>query len=154
MSGRLIELAAGKIPQRAIRHLSALPFAASIQFQAVDFGTPTASLSWNAPTALRGKVMSIDLTSVTETFTSTTLAPGIEVGIDGGDTDAYCTTNRNVNDLAAATAQNFNANDGTLVNGVVEIIPASGVQTVTPIAPTGGTPAGIANLTVTVLYFE
>jgi len=154
MSGQLVSTLKGKIPQRAIRHLSSLPFATSIQFQAVDFGTPTASLSFVAPSLLRGKVMSIDLTSVTETFTSTTLAAGIEIGIDGGDTDAYCTTERGINDLTAATTQNFNAHDGSLVDGVDEIIPAAGIVTVTPIAPTGGTPAGIANLTATVFYFE
>ena len=154
MSGQLVATLKGKIPQRAIRYLDQLPYVASIQFQAVDFGTPTASLSFVAPSLLRGKVMSIDLTSVTETFTSTTLAAGIEVGIDGGDTDAYCTTNRGINDLTAATTQNFNANDGSLVNGVDEIIPEAGIVTVTPIAPTGGTPAGIANLTVSVFYFK
>lgn len=154
MSGRLIELAAGKIPQRAIRYLNQLPYAVTVQFEAVDFGTPTASLTFNVPSAMRGKVINIDLTGVTETFTSTTLAAGIEVGIDGGDTDAYCTTERGINDLAAATAQNFNANDGSLVNGANEIMEPGAIVTVTPIAPTGGTPAGIADLGITVLYFE
>lgn len=154
MSGELISTLGGKVPQRAIRHLDQLPYAVTIQFEAVDFGTPTASLSFVAPSTRRGKVLNIDLTGVTETFTSTTLAAGIEVGIDGGDTDAYCTTERGINDLAAATVQNFNAADGSLVNGVDEIIPAAGIVTVTPIAPTGGTPAGIADLGITVLYFE
>ena len=154
MSGRLIETLAGKVPQRAIRHLSSLPYATAIQFQAVDFGTVTANLSWNQSTTMRGKVIALDLTSVTETFNITTLKAGIEIGVDGGDTDAYCTTNRGINALAAATAQNFNAHDGTLINGTTEIIPLSGIQTLTPIANTGGTPAGIANVTVTVLNFE
>ena len=154
MSGELISTLRGKIPQRAIRHLSGLPFATTIQWEAVDFGTPTANLTFNAPSTMRGKVMNIDLTGVTETFTTVTLAAGIEVGVDGGDTDAYCTTNRGISALAAATAQNFNANNGTLINGVTEIIPGGGIVTVTPIAPTGGTPAGIADLSLTVLYFE
>ncbi len=154
MSGQLVSTLKGKIPQRAIRYLDQLPYAVTIQFEAVDFGTPTASLSFVAPSTLRGKVLNVDLTGVTETFTSTTLAAGIEIGIDGGDTDAYCTTNRGINDLAAATVQNFNANDGSLVNGVNEILQPAGLVTVTPIAPTGGTPAGICDLGVTVFYFK
>jgi len=154
MSGRLIELTAGKVPQRAIRHLGSLPYATSLRFDAVDFGTPTANLSWNQSTSMRGKVLALDLYNVTETFNVTTLNAGIEIGIDGGDTDAYCTTNRGILALAAATAQNFNVNDGTLINGVDEIIPVSGIQTLTPIANTGGTPAGICDVTVTILNFE
>ena len=154
MSGQLVSTLKGKIPQRAIRHLSSLPYAATIQFEAVDFGTPTANLTFNAPSTLRGKVMNVDLTGVTETFNVTTLEAGIEIGVDGGDTDAYCTTNRGIGALTAATAQNFNAHDGSLIDGVTEIIPAGGIVTVTPIANTGGTPAGIADLGVTVFYFE
>jgi hypothetical protein len=154
MSGELISVLGGKVPQRAIRHLSKLPYTSTIQFEAVDWGTPTANLTFNAPSGMRGKVLSIDVTGVTETFTSVTTDPGIQVGIDGGDADAYCTADFADADLAAATAINFNAADGSLVDGVDEIIPAGGIVTITPVAPTGGTPAGIADLGITVLWFE
>ena len=39
MSGRIIEIMGGKIPQRAIRHLASLPYVVTYQSTAViDFG--------------------------------------------------------------------------------------------------------------------
>ena len=159
MSGILIESVAGKVPQRAIRYLSQLPFAVSYHLSedvttipGVDFGAGNEAFILATPGALRAKPMSVDIYKVSETFTATTLPARVDIG-DGSDVNGFAYTG-SIGTLATTAALNFSANDGTLVEGVLGIIEPGDQVTVTCIAPTGGTPAGRAMVTATFLYFE
>lgn len=156
---RLIELSGGKVPQRAIRHLSSLPYAASYHLSedvttipGVDFGQGDEAFVLNTPGTLRAKPIEVNCYKVTETFTTTTLEASVEIG-DGTDQDEFAYTD-DFGAMAAATPQCFCAHDGTLNVGDTEIIEPNDLVTVTCVAPTGGTPAGRCMVSVTFLYFE
>lgn len=145
-----IDVFAGKVPQRVIRSLAALPYTASYLAQAVDFSSDSTPIVFATPANLRAKVLAVDVYNVSVAFTADTTAARVEVG-DGVDADEFVLTA----DIAASSdAQSFTAFDGTIVAGDQEIIEAGDQVTVTCVAPTGGVPAGTADVAVTVLYFE
>lgn len=146
-----IDVFAGKVPQRVIRSLAALPYTASYLAQAVNFGAGDSTpIVFATPANLRAKVLAVDVYNVSVAFTADTTAARVEVG-DGVDADEFVLTA----DIAAGSdAQSFTAFDGTVVAGDQEIIEAGDQVTVTCVAPTGGVPAGTADVAVTVLYFE
>jgi len=149
MSGTLISTARGKVPQRAIRHIDELPYAASYA-STMDFGAAD-SFVFATPAGRRGKVIEVALFDVTETFNSVTTAARVEIG-DGTDADGFAFTD----DFADGTAgQVFTSYDDTITAGVLgDIIEGGDQVTVTCVAPIGGTPTGIGQLAVTVLYFQ
>lgn len=150
MSGELISTLKGKVPQRAIRHLGDLPYAVTYNCGiALDIGAGNKATDFITDAAFRGKIQAISVYDITETFNSVTTAPRIDIG-DGSDADYWCT----VEIADGTTAQHFSAAAGTIVANQAEIIEPGDVVTVTSVAPTGGTPTGIANVDVTVLYFK
>lgn len=150
MSGSIIANSAGKVPQRAIRYLNQLPYFTSYVEEAVDFGAGNSTFIFGTPSTLRGKPFAVDIYNASEAFNSVTTAARVDIG-DGSDADEFALTD----DFAdGTTGQNFSANAGSLQVGDTEIIEAGDQVTVTCVAPTGGTPAGIASVAVTVLYFE
>jgi len=159
MSGELIATLAGKVPQRAIRHLGKLPYAVTYQLDenvttipGVDFGAGDEAFILNTPSSLRAKPLEVSVYKVSETFSTTTLEASVEIG-DGSDQDEFAYTD-DFGAMAAATPQNFSAHGGNLNIGDTEIIQPDDLVTVTCVAPTGGTPAGRAMVAVTFLYFE
>lgn len=150
MSGRLIELTSGKVPQRAIRYLNQLPYAVTYEAEGVvDFGDTgdSGGFVFATPANLRGKPLAVDIFDNGEIFAGTTAAK-VEIG-DGSDQDefAYCT-------MAATTdAQSFTANAGTLIIGDTEIIQAGDQVTLTCVDAVTS-PTGQAKVALTMLYFE
>lgn len=149
MSG-IPALATGKVPQRLIRELSELPYFVTYSCGiALDIGAGDKVTDFETPTNFRGKIMALDVFDITETFNSVTTAPRIDVG-DGSDAD-YWTT---VDIPDGTTPSHFSAADGTIVKNQAEIIEPGDRVYVTSVAPTGGTPTGIANISATMLYFK
>jgi hypothetical protein len=156
---RLIELSGGKVPQRAIRHLSSLPYTVSYHLSedvttipGVDFGAGDDAFLLKTPTSLRGKPMNVAVYMVSEQFTATTTAARVDIG-DGSDADEFAYTG-GFGTLNTTAGLNFSAQDGSLLVGDAEIIEPADLVTITCVAPTGGTPAGRAMVEVTILYFE
>lgn len=159
MSGELISTLAGKIPQRAIRHLGSLPYVNTYHLSedvttipGVDFGAGDDTFVLRTPTTLRGKPIAVDVYMVSETFTTTTTSARIDIG-DGSDADEFALTD-DFGALAAATPGSYTSHAGTLQVGDTEIIEPGDYVTITCVAPTGGTPAGRAMASATFLYFE
>jgi hypothetical protein len=159
MSGRLIELQGGKVPQRAIRYLNRLPYVVSYHLSedvttipGVDFGAGDYASIIKTPALLRAKPMDVSVYKVTETFNAVTTAARVDIG-DGTDADEFAYTG-GFGTLATTTALNFSAHAGTLLVGDTEIVEPADDVTVTCVAPTGGTPAGRAMVAVSFLYFE
>lgn len=160
MSGRLIELGSGKVPQRAIRHLAQLPYCVTYALDenvttipGVDFGAGNEAFVLRTPANMRAKCLEVAIYKISETFSTTTLEASVEIG-DGSDQDGFCYTD-DFGALAAATPANYSAKSGTLNAGALgDIIEPADLVTVTCVAPTGGTPAGRACVGVTFLYFE
>ena len=150
MSGNTIDVFAGKVPQRVVRSLGGLPYQVTYNFNAIDFGAGNSTAILATPANLRCKPLAVDVYNVSETFNSVTTSARVDIG-DGSDADEFALTN----DFADGTVgQVFTAFDGNLAVGDQEIIEPGDQVTVTFVAPTGGTPTGIANVGVTVLYFE
>ena len=148
MSGT-IDTLAGKVPQRAIRYLDQLPYVATYTSNQ-DFGAGD-SFVFATPASRYAKVTEVQLHNVTETFNSVTTAASVEIG-DGSDADGFAYTD----DFADGTAaQVFTTYDDTITAGVLGDIIGPGDQvTATAVAPTGGTPTGIADVSVSVLLFS
>jgi len=159
MSGELISSLAGKVPQRAIRHLSSLPYVASYHLSedvttipGVDFGAGDEAFVIATPATLRAKPLEVAIYKITETFNSTTTQARVDIG-DGSDADEFALTD-DFNDNASTAPICFTAHEGSLQVGDTEIIQPDDIVTVTCVAPTGGTPAGRAMVSVSFLYFE
>ncbi len=126
-------------------------------FEGVDFGAGDSTETIEAPDAgdvsgaqeRSGRVVAVLISGVTEAFTQTTTAGAVQVG-DGSDADAYFDTG-------------LNLGSGLTIDESVKYFPDDGSQsdipldaddvTVTFVAPTGGTPAGIGDVTVVIDWF-
>ena len=151
MSGQLVSTLRGKIPQRAIRHLGELPFVMNYTLDAVDMGAGDTG-TFILPTNRRGKVVAIEISDVTEATTADSSGAIIQVG-DGSDVDAYCVTGE-LPVIAIGGHYALYDVDATITAGVTEIIEPGSTVTVTAVAPTGGTPAGIGDIVLSVLLFD
>lgn len=115
-------------------------------FPAVDFGA-----GWTediqSPTGFRGKVVGVNIYDVTEAFVGTTSIGPVEVGIQGGDADAYSISEEPTT-LAIDAAEALPVREG-----VVGTIPAADDVLVTGPINVGGAITGIATVAVTINYF-
>lgn len=112
-------------------------------FPNVDYGAGTTTHAIPVPTGKRGRLIDIQL-AATESFNSVTTDGSTSIGISG-------TISRNAlfvqGDLAAGaaiSAKNLSDPDWLVEPEIVK----DSVLLVTCTAPTGGTPAGIATVTV------
>jgi len=164
MSGELISLFGGKVPQRAIRHLDKLPYVASYELEAnqtllgIDFGAGADDeFIIQMHGSKRAKCVEVCLYDITENFAGTTTKASVQIG-DGSDADGFAYTD-DVADAAATTAVgsvHFSSAAGTITPGALNsqgIIEAGDYVTVTAVAGTG-TPTGIARVSVSFLYFD
>ena len=99
------------------------------------------------PAGFRGVVKAITLYNVIELFTAVTTPAYCYVGISG-DTDAFAMS------AGLGTLAVDAADCPALTKGATYIIPAGTTVHVTGVAPTGGTPAGIATTGVTIQFFR
>jgi hypothetical protein len=115
-------------------------------FPAVDFGD-----GWTediqSPAGFRGTVKAYSIYNVTEALTATTTGGIINVGIQGGDADAYAVGS----EIAALAIDAAVTQIPTA--GVVGTIPVAEDILVTGVAATGGTPAGICTVALTISYY-
>lgn len=116
----------------------------SYVFPNVDFGAGDSAQSFQGPKGKAGRLIDIHY-SVTETFNSVTTDAYTEIGT-AADPNAYA---HFVQGDAAAT-DSVSGQDGvTDTDWLIDAdIPADTQVEMTFVAPTGGTPAGIATVTV------
>lgn len=128
------------------KDLDDAPFTATYTFPAKDFGAGNWTEIVETPARYRGVVKAVTLYDVTEVFSTTTTEASVNVGT-ASDADEFAYTG----DLGALAAD---ASDcPALTDGATKLIAPSTSLQVQGIAPTGGTPTGIATVAVTVLYF-
>lgn len=115
----------------------------------VDFGAGNSAYAIKPPAGKKvGNVVDIHL-SVNETFTQVTTPGYVRLGT-AADADKYAELNCG----AAAITDAYNLDDAGSINARIDL-EADGITQVEVacIAPTGGTPAGIANVTVVIDWF-
>ena len=152
MGGNTIDALAKKVPQRAIRALDNLPRVVTYCFADVDFDTDSVQ-EIQLPLNRRAKLLSVEVYGVTEIFTDDTTEARVDVG-DGSDADAYALTD-DFGTLDVVAALSFSDEDANLTAGPLgRVVPAGAEITVTYVAPTGGTPTGIANVALVFYLFE
>jgi hypothetical protein len=116
----------------------------SYVFPNVDFGAGDSAQSFQGPKGKAGRLIDIHL-SATETFNSVTTDANTQIGT-AADPNAYALFMQG--DLAATDS--VSGQDGVTDTDwlIAADIPADTQVEVTFTAPTGGTPAGIATVTV------
>lgn len=138
----------GVIPPVQLVELQDVPFCVTYTFPAKDFGAGTFTESFETPPGFRGIIRSVALTDVTEAFTAVTTQAYVNLGVPSGDVDAYAYT-------AGLGTLAINGSDSpALTLGVTPTIEPNSEVWLQGVAPTGGTPAGIGTVSVTVLYFK
>jgi hypothetical protein len=136
----------GSVSPVNLQELEDAPFCITYVLPAVDFSS-TATEVIETPPGFRGKVRSIDLYNVTTLFTAVTTPAYVYVGING-DTDAFCTS------AGLGTLAIDAADSPALTDGATHIIQPNTTVHVTGVAPTGGSPAGVATVAVTIQFFK
>ncbi|MGH2903918.1 MAG: hypothetical protein ACRDK7_10090 [Solirubrobacteraceae bacterium] len=122
------------------------PKRVNYSYPAQNFTTPITRQIKPPKGCTHGNVVDIHM-SVTTTFTQTTTPGFVKIG-DGTTDDKYASLNMG----AAAAGAAYNVGDGgTIAKGGIDLdrdnISAITLKTV---APTGGTPAGVGDLNVTI----
>jgi hypothetical protein len=134
------------IPPVQLNKLETTPFDITYVLPAVDFATTKTEVI-ETPAGFRGVVKAITVYNVTTQFTAVTTPAYVYVGITG-DTDAYVTS------ASLGTLDADEADCPALTRGATYIIPAGQTVDVTGVAPTGGSPAGVATIGVTIQFFR
>ncbi len=126
------------------------PTRVSYNFGSHDFGAGAGAHAVKPPKGKKnGRVVDIHLGPISETFTQVTTPGYVRVGTTG-DPDLYAELNCG----AAALTDAYNLSDAGSVNSNIDLVADSISQVeVTFVAPTGGTPAGIAVVTLVVDWF-
>lgn len=110
-----------------------------------DFGAGGADLAIKAPKGYtQGRILDVGV-AVTETFTATTTPAYVRVGT-GADPDAYVELNMGT----AAATDYYNTADDT--DAIINADVTDTQLEVAFVAPTGGTPAGIGLVSITVAW--
>ena len=113
----------------------------------VDFGAGDSAYAIKAPNGYdNGTILDVGVV-VTETFNQVTTPGYVRIGT-ASDADAYVELNMG----AAAATDYYNTQDDT--NAIIEEkIPSATQVEVACIAPTGGTPAGIGSVQISILWY-
>ncbi len=121
-------------------------FTVTYIFPGVDFGAGWTS-DIQTPTGYRGKVVGVSLYDTTEAFVGTTSRGPVQIGIQGGDANAYAETEQPIT-LGVDAAEALQVHEG-----VIGVIPAADDVLVTGPINVGGSITGICTVTVTIQYF-
>lgn len=112
-----------------------------------DFGAGGDTKEIVGPSGMRGKIVDIHVSNCTETFTNTTTGAFVRAGV-AGDLDKFA-------ELSAGTLASGSAAAASRQDGVTEaVLGDDETLLVTFVAPTGGTPAGIADVQVAVAWYN
>lgn len=126
-------------------------FSVTYIFPAKDFGNGDWTEDIQAPTGFRGLVKAISIYDITEAFNGDTTEARVEVGIQGGDVDAYIISSDITEGAGSAVDAGFTP---TLTLGAVGTIPSADNLLVTGYAPDdAGANEGIGTVAVTISYF-
>lgn len=124
------------------------PDIVTYKFASHDFGAGAGATSFKAPAGYsKGRILDVGLMDITETFTNTTTPGYVRVGT-AGDADAYAQLDCGV----AAATDTYNTQNDT--DAIISADINNSQIEVAFIAPTGGTPAGIASAFVVVAWFS
>lgn len=129
-----------------VKDLKDVPYAETYVLGAKDFGAGNWTELILTPSTHRGYLKSVVIYEVSEVFSTTTTEATLNVGI-ASDADLYATTPDFGALAVAATLR------PALTRGTTVIEPGTSIQ-VQGIAPTGGTPTGIATVALTIVYFK
>jgi len=162
MSGELISVFGGKVPQRAIRQLDKLPYVASYELEenqtllGVDFGGSDSTYIINTHNSKRAKCVEALVYKISENFAGTTKA-AILIG-DGSDADGFAYTDDFVDAEMTTTvgSKHFSSAAGSITPGALDsqgIIQPDDQVTITCRAALTG-PTGIGRVSVSFLYFD
>jgi hypothetical protein len=121
-------------------------FTETYLFQAQDFGAGDAAEVIQGPSGKTGIVRAVTVFNVSEAFTIVTTSARVDVG-DGSDANGYAFSN-DIPAVAIAGSHSPAISAGVLGNE----LPGGAAVTLTFVAPTGGTPAGIADVQVTITW--
>jgi len=118
-------------------------------FAAQDFGAGSATRDIQGPPGLRGRILGLSM-AATETFNAVSTPAHVLVGT-AADTDAYL--DYNVGELAAGAGVTkvHTGPDGDF--DVLDDLPADTEARISLIAPSGGTPTGIADTTLLISWY-
>jgi hypothetical protein len=136
-----------QVAQETVAAASGAAFSVTYTFPLIDLDGGDVVRDIQGPAGLRGTVQEVNIFDCSETFTVVTTDARLDIGIQGGDDNAYAITD-DVGALAADAAISL-----PLTAGVVGTIPAAEDLLLTFVAPTGGTPEGIATWAVTINWF-
>lgn len=136
-----------QVSQATVASASGAAFSVTYTFPLIDLDSGDVVRDIQGPAGLRGTVQEVNLYDVSELFTDDTTEARLDIGIQGGDDNAYAISD-DVGTLAADAGLSL-----ALTAGVVGTIPAGEDLLLTFVAPTGGTPEGIATWSVTINWF-
>lgn len=122
------------------------PVYVTYSYEQHDFGAGGDTKEIVGPAGMRGKIVDIHLSNVTETFSNTTTEGAVQAGVTG-ELDKFA--DYGLGTTASGSADAASRNTGDLKGGVLA---ADETLLVTFVGPTGGTPAGIADVQVVVAY--
>lgn len=122
------------------------PLTITYSYGNYDFGTATEVTSLKGPSGKRGELREI-IVCATETFTATTTDADVQVGT-AADPNAYA-------ELTLGTLADTDSLTATATSGAIieASIPADTQVEVTFTAPTGGTPAGMADVHIVIDWY-
>tara|TARA_R110000737_G_scaffold340221_1_gene362898 strand:+ start:23314 stop:23700 length:387 start_codon:yes stop_codon:yes gene_type:complete len=115
-------------------------------FPAHDFGAGAAAVSFKGPLGKDGRLEDITV-HATETFTNVTLPAYVRIGT-ASDADAYAQADLGV----TAATDTFVATQDDVNAIISDALPADTQIEVAFVACTGGTPAGIGTVSITVAW--
>ena len=121
---------------------------------AINFGTSTSRIL-RGPKGKRGRVVDINVSGTT-LFTAVTTEGRVDVGVAGSAATLIANATMPLSTLAAGAALNASNVSGALVGQPGSAIPYLAADTdftIGFIAPTGGSPAGVADVDVTIDWF-
>lgn len=136
----------GQLPPTQVISLDDAPYSVTYVFVAQDFGAGDWTEIIDTPADFRGVIRNVTFYEISEVFNSVTTEAQFNIGT-AGDADLYAATG-NLGDLGATTSYIPPLTIGT------RVIEAGTEVQVQGIAPTGGTPTGIASVAVTIQYFK
>lgn len=117
-------------------------------YAGIDFGAGDKAASFQGPKGMTGQLRDIIMPNVTEVFSATTLPGHILIGT-AGNNDAYADANLGT----TGATDTFTASQDDTDAIIDPSIPADTQVEVAFVAPTGGTPTGIADVQIVVDWF-
>ncbi len=134
------------IPPLVLPELQDAPYDVTYVLPAKDYGAGWTEVVVSPP-GFRGRVRAITVYDTTEAFTTDTTPGYCYVGISG-NTDLYALSGG-----FATTAIDASLSPAVTMGATPTIQPGTTMH-FTGVAPTGGTPAGIATTAITIQYFK